>query len=80
MPDYMNFLDLEAIECADTAFANNQFNVSSLLYGIAHRRLMEYPGDRMLPIQMAGELNYKLMISGIYKLFIYKFTKGLGRE
>ncbi len=63
MPDYMNFLDLEAIECADTAFANNQFNVSSLLYGIAHRRLMQYPGDRMLPMQMAGELNDKLVIS-----------------
>lgn len=63
MPDYINFLDLEAIECADTAFANNQFNVSSLLYGIAHRRLMQYPGDRMLPMQMAGELNDKLVNS-----------------
>ncbi len=63
MADYINFLDLEAIDCADAAFAKNQYNVSSLLYGMAHRKLMQYQGDRMLPIQMAGEVKEKLLKS-----------------
>ena len=63
MADYINFLDLEVIDCADAAFAKQQYNVSSLLYGMAHRKLMQYQGDRMLPIQMAGELKEKLLKS-----------------
>lgn len=63
MSDYMYYLDLEAIECADIAFAKKQYNLSTLLYGIAHRRLMKYRGDRMAPIQMAGSLKEKLQDS-----------------
>lgn len=63
MADYIKYLDFDAIECADTAYTNKQFNVSTLLYKMAYKKLMQYPGDRMLPIQMGGELNDKLVKS-----------------
>ncbi len=59
----MNFLDLEAIASADRAFENKQYNVSTMLYRMAHKKLMKYNGDRMLPIQMAGDVKNKLQRS-----------------
>lgn len=56
MGDFMYFLDLGTTNYTDAGFAPKQYNESSLLYGIAHRSLMHYPGDRMLPIQMAGKV------------------------
>lgn len=60
MADYDYYIDFEAITCGDIAFSRNQFNVSTLLYELALKRLMKYPGDRMLPINMAGSLKNNL--------------------
>ena len=56
MSDYINYMDLKAIDLADLACQIGDYKVALEFYNKAWNRLSHYPGDRMCPLNMGVNL------------------------
>ena len=69
MSNYINYMDLKAIDLADLASQIGDYKVALEFYNKAWNRLSHYPGDRMCPLNMGVNLmdNIKEMKSKLHE-------------